>query len=111
MDRARRDRNAVFGATAGYLLGFLAAAAVTGRLAELGWDRHLVGAIVAMLLGNVVIYLIGVPWLAFALDVDLATAIALGLTPFLIVDGIKLLAAAGVFRGAWWVIGRRTGER
>jgi biotin transport system substrate-specific component len=101
----------VFGATAGYLLGFLAAAAITGRLAELGWDRKLVGAIAAMLLGNVAIYIVGVPWLAVALNVDLPTAIALGLTPFIVVDGIKLLLAAGVFRAAWWVIGRRTGER
>jgi len=101
----------VFGATAGYLLGFLAASAITGRLAELGWDRKLLGAIAAMLLGNIAIYLVGVPWLAFALGVDLPTAIAFGLTPFLVVDAIKLLAAAGVFRASWWVIGRRTGER
>ena len=57
----------VFGATGGYLIGFLLAAAVTGRLAELGWDRHILGAIAAMFLGNVAIYLVGVPWLAMAL--------------------------------------------
>lgn len=101
----------VFGVTAGYLVGFLAAAAVTGRLAELGWDRHIFGAVAAMLLGNVVIYFIGVPWLALALRLDAPTAIAFGLTPFLIVDGIKLLLAAGSFRAAWWVVGRRPGER
>jgi biotin transport system substrate-specific component len=93
----------VYGPTAGYLVGFMAAAAVTGRLAELGWDRKLLGA--------VMIYAFGVPWLAFALDVNIATAIALGLTPFIIADLIKLLAAAGVFRASWWVIGRRSGER
>jgi biotin transport system substrate-specific component len=101
----------VFGATAGYLIGFLAAAAVTGRLAELGWDRKLPGAISAMFLGNVMIYAFGVPWLAFALDVNLATAVAFGLTPFIVADAIKLLLAAGVFRGSWWLIGRRSGER
>jgi biotin transport system substrate-specific component len=101
----------VFGATGGYLIGFVAAAAVTGRLAELGWDRHTLGAIAAMLLGNIVIYLIGVPWLAFALGIDLATAIAFGLTPFIVIDAVKLLAAAGTFRAAWWAIGRRPGER
>jgi biotin transport system substrate-specific component len=99
------------GATGGYLIGFVAAAAVTGRLAELGWDRRTLGAIAAMLLGNIVIYAIGVPWLAVALGVDLATAIALGLTPFIVIDAIKLLAAAGTFRAAWWAIGRRPGER
>jgi biotin transport system substrate-specific component len=101
----------VLGATGGYLIGFLFAAAVTGRLAELGWDRHLLGAIAAMLLGNVVIYVVGVPWLAIALGVDLPTAIAFGLTPFIVVDGIKLLLAAGTFRAAWWFIGRRPGDR
>jgi biotin transport system substrate-specific component len=101
----------VLGATGGYLIGFLAAGAITGRLAELGWDRNLLGAIAAMLLGNIAIYLVGVPWLAVAIGVDLPTAIALGLTPFIVVDAIKLLAAAGTFRAAWWVIGRRTGER
>jgi biotin transport system substrate-specific component len=101
----------VFGATGGYIIGFLAAAAVTGRLAELGWDRHILTAVAAMLIGNAVIYLLGVPWLALALSVDAPTAIAFGLTPFLIVDGIKLLLAAGAFRAAWWIVGRRPGER
>ena len=64
-----------------------------------------------MLIGNVAIYLVGVPWLAVALGVDLPTAIALGLTPFIVIDAIKLLAAAGTFRASWWAVGRRTGER
>ena len=108
---SRQEGSFVLGATGGYLIGFLAAAAITGRLAEMGWDRNTLGAIAAMLIGNVAIYLVGVPWLAVALGVDLPTAIALGLTPFIVVDAIKLLAAAGTFRAAWWVIGRRTGER
>jgi biotin transport system substrate-specific component len=101
----------VFGATGGYLIGFLGAAAITGRLAELGWDRHALSAVVAMFIGNVVIYLVGVPWLALALGVDGRTAIAFGLTPFIIIDGIKLLLAAGAFRAAWWIVGLRPGER
>ena len=44
----------VLGATGGYLIGFLLAAAVTGRLAELGWDRHILGAIAAMFFGSVI---------------------------------------------------------
>jgi biotin transport system substrate-specific component len=101
----------VMGATGGYLIGFLAAGAATGRLAELGWDRRVAGAIAAMFIGNVLIYFVGVPWLAVALGVDLPTAIAFGLTPFIVVDAIKLLLAAGAFRAAWWAIGRRPGER
>jgi biotin transport system substrate-specific component len=97
--------------TGGYLVGFVLAAAITGRLAELGWDRNALGATAAMLLGNIAIYLIGVPWLAVSLGVDLATAVALGLTPFIVVDLIKLLAAAGTFRASWWLIGRQPGDR
>jgi len=108
---SRQEGSFVLGATGGYLIGFLAAAAITGRLAEMGWDRNTLGAIAAMLIGNVAIYLVGVPWLAVALGVDLPTAIALGLTPFIVIDAIKLLAAAGTFRASWWVVGRRTGER
>jgi len=108
---SRQDGSFVLGATGGYLIGFIAAAAITGRLAEMGWDRNTLGAIAAMLIGNVAIYLVGVPWLAVALGVDLPTAIALGLTPFIVIDAIKLLAAAGTFRASWWVVGRRTGER
>jgi biotin transport system substrate-specific component len=110
------DGTLVFGATAGYLLGFALAAVVTGRLAEIGWDRNIVGAVAAMLIGNVAIYLIGVPWIALlVVPADLAadrwqTAAAWGLTPFVIVDAIKLVLAALAFPFAWWNVGRRAGE-
>lgn len=97
----------VLGATGGYLLGFVIAAGLVGRLAELGWDRHIGGALGAMLLGNIVIYVIGLPWLMAATGMDTRAAIAAGLTPFLIGDTIKLLLAAGLFPVAWWVVGRR----
>jgi biotin transport system substrate-specific component len=110
------DGTLVFGATAGYLLGFALAAIITGRLAEIGWDRNVVGAVAAMLIGNVAIYLIGVPWIALlVVPPDLAaerwqTAAAWGLTPFVIVDAIKLVLAALAFPVAWWIVGRRAGE-
>ena len=106
----------VFGATGGYLIGFMIAAAVTGRLAELGWDRHILGAVAAMLIGNVVIYVVGVPWLALAVGSTpesgaLERAVAFGLTPFVVVDAMKLLVAAAACLGAWWAVGRRPAER
>jgi biotin transport system substrate-specific component len=100
----------VLGATGGYLLGFVIASGVVGRLAELGWDRHLAGAVGAMAIGNVIIYLFAIPWLAVAVGYDLPTAIDKGLVPFVITDLIKLALAAGVFPLAWWVVGRRPGE-
>ena len=101
----------ILGATGGYIVGFILAGAIVGRLAEMGWDRHFPGAIAAMAIGNVVIYLIGVPWLMAVTGADLRTALAQGVTPFLIGDAIKLVLAAGTFRAAWWVIGRQPWER
>lgn len=103
--------NVILGTNGGYLIGFIIAGAVVGRLAELGWDRRILGAVMAMLIGNVVIYLIGVPWLMVVLQTDLPTAISKGLTPFLVGDAIKLALAAAAFPVAWWIVGRRPGER
>jgi biotin transport system substrate-specific component len=105
-----RDGAIVLGATGGYLVGFLASAAAIGRLAELGWDRRIGGAIAAMLIGNALVYVVGVPWLAVALHMDAQTAIAAGLTPFIVVDLLKLALAAVLFPVAWWVVGRRPGD-
>jgi biotin transport system substrate-specific component len=101
----------VLGATGGYLLGFLLAVALVGRLAELGWDRHVGGAVVAMLLGNVVIYLVGVPWLMAATGFDVATGLGKGVYPFLVGDLLKLAVAGIIFPAAWWLVGRGDGAR
>ena len=102
----------ILGATGGYLVGFILASAVVGRLAELGWDRNLIGSVGAMLLGSLAIYAVGVPWLAYvAFDGDLTKAMAAGMTPFLLWDALKLAAAAAAFPAAWWFVGRRPGDR
>jgi biotin transport system substrate-specific component len=95
----------------GYLLGFVFAAALVGWLAELGWDRRLIGSLGALALGNVLIYVVGTGWLMAAAGYDLATGVAKGVTPFLIGDAIKLVAAAVLFPAAWWIVGHRPGER
>ncbi len=105
------DGHLVLGPTGGYLVGFVAAAAVVGRLAELGWDRQLPGSLAALLIGNLLIYAFGVPWLALATGSDIGTAIAQGVAPFVVTDGLKLLLAAGLFPVAWGVVGRSPGER
>jgi len=103
--------NVILGSSGGYLIGFIVAGAIVGRLAELGWDRRILGAVVAMLIGNVVIYLVGVPWLMAVAHFDLPTGIAKGVTPFLVGDAVKLVLAAAAFPAAWWIVGRRPGER
>jgi biotin transport system substrate-specific component len=101
----------ILGATGGYLVGFVLAAALVGRLAELGWDRRITGSVGATLLGTLVIYLVGVPWLAVTMGLSIGDAIATGLVPFVLPDTAKLVVAAVVFPAAWWVVGRRPSER
>ena len=101
----------VTGVTGGYLIGFILAAAVVGRLAELGWDRNMPGSVGAMLIGSALIYAVGVPWLAITAGQSAGWAIANGLTPFLLGDALKLALAAGAFPVAWWIVGRRPGDR
>jgi biotin transport system substrate-specific component len=99
------------GVTGGYIIGFIVAAALVGKLAELGWDRHIGGSLGAMLLGSAVIYAFGVPWLAAVTGMSASEAVAAGMTPFLVWDAIKLVAAAGIFPIAWWIVARRPNER
>jgi len=100
-------------ATGGYLLGFAAAAGVTGWLSRRGWDRSLRSSIGAMFLGSIVIYAVGVPWLYHALPpvidgkpVTVDTALSFGLYPFIIGDTLKLLVAAGLLPAAWRLLER-----
>lgn len=101
---------ALTGPTGGYLLAFPLAAALTGRLAERRWDRRFSSALGAMLCGNVVVYLIGLPWLAASLGTSLERTLELGLYPFVPGDVLKLYLAAALLPAAWRVAGRR-GDR
>lgn len=97
------------GPTGGYLVGFVAAAWLVGWLAEQGWDRSLLKTLAAMALGNILIYLFGVSWLARIVGgfVGDSGALALGLYPFLLGDALKALAAALLLPGAWRFIGEK----
>ncbi|MDH6131588.1 biotin transport system substrate-specific component [Kitasatospora sp. MAA4] len=91
----------------GYVLGFVLAGSLTGLLARRGADRSPLRTAVAMVLGNLAIYAVGVPYLAAALHVPLARAAQLGLYPYLIGDGLKVLLATGALPLAWKLVGRR----
>ena len=96
----------MLGGTGGYLVGFVFAAALCGWLAERGWDRNPITTAAAMLLGNVVIYLPGLLWLGAVVGWD-KPVLAWGLTPFIFGDLAKLVLAAGLLPGIWWLIGRK----
>jgi len=108
---AKSGVDVVLGTSGGYIVGFVVAAAVIGRLAELGWDRQIGGSAGAMLIGTVLIYAVGLPWLGVVGRLSLQDTIAFGLTPFIVWDAAKLALAAGIFPAAWWFVGRRPDDR
>lgn len=95
---------AATGATGGYLVGFVIAAAVVGRLAEQGEDRRPLTAVAAMLLGSTVIYVLGALWLAHNLDVSASQAVELGVAPFLIGDALKVVMAGLGLPATWRLV-------
>jgi biotin transport system substrate-specific component len=93
-------------ASGGYIVGFVVAAALTGYLAERGWDRRFSTSVTVMLTGNVVIYVFGLLWLHHHLNVNWPTALEYGLYPFVPGDIFKLYLAAAALPGAWKLVER-----
>ena len=94
------------GPTGGYLLGFLLGAIATGFLAERGWDRRASTTFLAMLVGNIIIYVPGLMWLGAVLGWE-KPIIEWGLTPFLLGDLAKIALAMLVMPAAWKLVGRK----
>jgi biotin transport system substrate-specific component len=88
-------------ASFGYILGFILAAFIVGRLAERGASTTSIQTAALMVIGNLAIYAVGVTWLKFAIDSSWATALSLGVVPFLIGDAIKIALAAGLLPLSW----------
>jgi biotin transport system substrate-specific component len=95
----------LLGITGGYLAGFVLAALLVGRLAELGWDRTSIRAAGLMLAGTLLIYAIGVPVLALTTGMDMPAALYRGAGVFLPWDLVKVVVAAGALPLAWRVAG------
>ena len=95
------------GASFGYILGFIASAAICGYMAERRADRRVISAIPAMIVGEAVMYVIGVTWLGVDLHVSVGTAISYGFTPFWIGDAVKCALAAGLLPTTWSLLSRR----
>lgn len=112
----------------GYIVGFILAAYVTGRLAERSWDRKSWGSL-AMLAGNAVLYVPGLLWLYFLISTDWVPAgapmpigeyipgdgnwtktLVGGLYPFIIGDLMKLYAASLVLPAAWALVNKVKGR-
>ncbi len=100
----------MMGGTGGYLAGFVLASALCGLLAEHGWDRYAVTTALAMVLGNIVIYVPGLLWLGSLFGWD-QPILAWGLTPFVAGDLAKLALAAIAMPLVWRLVSSFTGPR
>lgn len=90
----------------GYVIGFVLAAGIVGALAARGWDRSPLLTIATMVVGNLAIYAIGLPYLAWSLGIDLAAAYDIGMKNYLLGDALKILLAAGCLPVAWRLMSR-----
>jgi biotin transport system substrate-specific component len=90
----------------GYIIGMTVAATAVGALARRGGDRTVPRTVGTMAAGTVIIYAIGVPYLALDTGMSAAEAIDAGLTPFLLGDALKAALAMGALPTAWWLAGR-----
>ncbi|MEM9247302.1 MAG: biotin transporter BioY [Pseudomonadota bacterium] len=109
----------MMGTTGGYLVGYVLAIGAMGLLARRGWDRSVLWMALAMLIGNVILYVPGLAWLGHLIAAGMfrpetyATVwdqtLAWGLTPYVIGDAMKLALAALLLPAAWKLVGRARG--
>lgn len=97
----------LIGPTAGYLIGFVAAAFVTGWLSERGWDRSVPLLFVAMGLGHVIILGCGFAWLAFGMKLGPDKAWLVGIAPFVAASLIKNALGAALVPAVRRALARR----
>jgi len=94
----------------GYIVGFILAAALVGFLCEQKWDRkpwvHF-----GFFLGNAILYIPGIAWLAHDLDISFEKALEFGLYPFIVGDMMKLGLASLTLPVAWSVVNRYKRDR
>lgn len=89
----------ISGPTGGYLIGFLFASYVIGVLANLGWDRSMTKTLGAMLAGTAIIFILGIAWLSTFIGFE--KAVAAGMTPFVLSEGLKISLAVIVMPLIW----------
>jgi biotin transport system substrate-specific component len=96
----------MMGPTGGYLLGFLVAAVVCGKLAQKGWDRRFSTMALGMVLGNAIIYAFGLAWLGTLIGWD-KPVLEYGMIPFMAGDLIKIAVAVVLVPMIWKRVNRK----
>jgi biotin transport system substrate-specific component len=97
----------LLGPTAGYLVGFVVAAFLTGWLSERGWDRSVPRLFVAMAIAHIAIFVFGFAWLAFGLRLGVDKAWLVGVTPFIAASVIKNALGAALVPALRGLVDRR----
>jgi biotin transport system substrate-specific component len=95
----------LLGPTGGYLAGFVLAAFLVGTLSERGWDHQAWKTALAMVIGNLAIYICGLLWLARFVPVE--SLLRVGLLPFLLGDAFKIGLSMLLLPSAWHLINGR----
>ena len=91
----------------GFILGFVPAAFLAGWFAERAWDRRPWLALIGFVAASVVPFLVGVPYMAYILNVvmgagyDLEGVLAVGVVPFIAGGLVKAVIAAVLIPAAW----------
>ncbi|MDQ2855669.1 MAG: biotin transporter BioY [Acidobacteriota bacterium] len=98
----------LFGASAGYLIAFPAAAFITGAFAEHGWDKRFWTAAAAMAVGSIVILLSG--WAVLSQFMTASAAFKVGVASFISGDIIKILLAAAALPLGWKLLNRKKAD-
>jgi biotin transport system substrate-specific component len=97
----------LLGPTAGYLVGFVAAAFTTGWLSERGWDRSMPLLFVAMGAGHIIILAAGFAWLVFGMKLGFEKAWLVGIAPFVAASVIKNALGAALVPAIRRILDRR----
>jgi len=95
------------GPTGGYLIGFTVSAFVTGYISQSGNQRRAFD-IAAVVLGSLVVYVFGVPWLKMVTGMTWTKAALAGMLPFLPGDAVKAAGAVVLARALRPVLNRQT---
>jgi biotin transport system substrate-specific component len=105
----------IAGPTGGFLIGFLALAAIVGYAADRGASGKPLTLFAAMLVGDAVLFVLGFAWLVLMAGqagwIDqsnvVASAFAKAVQPFIVWDILKMALAALTVTGAWGALRKR----
>jgi biotin transport system substrate-specific component len=98
----------LFGPSGGYLIGYLGAVFTIGWFSDEAKGKVL-WEIIGLVLGSIVVYASGIPWLKLTLGCSWSKALAIGVYPFLIGDALKIAAAILVIRRLRVLINNQAG--